>query len=193
MSPIESISYDALRARVVADLGRVARDREHVAHALGMRPEELRLDPEHRRVARRQVRDRLEARRPLDRARDHEGADPGPRCRVVVHVDEADEHPRPRARAPPRAGRARTLRAGVELHRDDELALAQRRAEPRLELLLAERDRDLRARRACSRARTGRSASIAALIAAISVGVVPQQPPITRAPRSRACAANSAK
>ena len=28
---------------------------------------------------------------------------------------------------------------------------------------------------------------------AISVGVVPQQPPISRAPRSRACAANSAK
>ena len=30
-------------------------------------------------------------------------------------------------------------------------------------------------------------------VAAISAGVVPQQPPITRAPRSRACAANSAK
>ena len=39
----------------------------------------------------------------------------------------------------------------------------------------------------------GRFASIAPRIAAISAGVVPQQPPITPAPRLRACAANSAK
>ena len=38
-----------------------------------------------------------------------------------------------------------------------------------------------------------RSSSTALRIAAISVGVVPQQPPMIRAPSSRACAANSAK
>ena len=38
-----------------------------------------------------------------------------------------------------------------------------------------------------------RSSSTAFRIAAISVGVVPQQPPMMRAPSSRACAANSAK
>ena len=44
-----------------------------------------------------------------------------------------------------------------------------------------------------SGARGSRFTVSASWIAAISVGVVPQQPPITRAPRSRACAANSAK
>ena len=44
-----------------------------------------------------------------------------------------------------------------------------------------------------SGARGLRSSSTAERIAAISAGVVPQQPPITFAPRSRAWAANSAK
>ncbi len=51
----------------------------------------------------------------------------------------------------------------------------------------------------CLRSRTRkepaglRPASTASRIAAIWAGVVPQQPPITRAPSARACAANSAK
>ena len=53
---------DAARARVVADLGRVAGDREDVADALGVRAEQHRLEAEDRVVARRQVRDRLERR-----------------------------------------------------------------------------------------------------------------------------------
>ena len=52
---------DAARARVVADLGRIAGHREHVADAARVRAEELRLEAHDRRVARRQVRDRLDA------------------------------------------------------------------------------------------------------------------------------------
>ena len=47
--------------------------------------------------------------------------------------------------------------------------------------------------RTTSRVRGLRSSSTAFRIAAIWVGVVPQQPPMMRAPSSRACAANSAK
>ena len=81
----------------------------------------------------------------------------------------------------------------VELDRDHELALSKRSREPRLARLLAQRHGELalleveRATAACGRPST------AELIAAISVGVVPQQPPMMRAPSSRACAANSAK
>ena len=75
---------DAARARVVADLGRVARDREDVADAFRVRAEQQRLEPHHGRVARRQVRDRLDAARALDRARRHHRAHPArapSRCR----------------------------------------------------------------------------------------------------------------
>ena len=81
----------------------------------------------------------------------------------------------------------------VELDRDDELALRGAAA--------AARSRAAPSPWATSSAlverRTGataaRFASIAPRIAAISAGVVPQQPPIMPAPRLRACAANSAK
>ena len=46
---------------------------------------------------------------------------------------------------------------------------------------------------AVKRIRGSRSSSTAAVIAAIWAGVVPQQPPMIRAPRFLACAANSAK
>src|ERR671937_3087758 len=52
---------DAARARVVTDLGRIARYREDVANALGMRAEEERLEAHDRGVPRRDVRDRLDA------------------------------------------------------------------------------------------------------------------------------------
>ena len=115
---------DAARARVVADLGRVAGDREHVAHAFGVRAQQQRLEPEHGRVARRQVRDRLEPAGALDRAGDHQRADPGASGRVVVHVHELHE-----AGALERLGdleqpAARAAERRVELHRDHELAFA---------------------------------------------------------------------
>src|SRR3712207_8424110 len=49
---------DAARTRVVAHLGRVAGDCEHVAHALRVGAQQHRLEPHHGPVARRQVRDR---------------------------------------------------------------------------------------------------------------------------------------
>ena len=54
----------------------------------GVRAEQERLEAGNRHVARRQVRDRLDPRRPLDRDRSHDPAHPGPRARVVVDVDE---------------------------------------------------------------------------------------------------------
>ena len=119
---------DPLRAGIVADLGRVAGDREHVAHGLRVRAEQQRLEPEHGRVARRQVRDRLEARRSLDRARDHQRADPGACSRVVVHVDEPHEPRLLERRRDLEQAAARAAERRVELHRDDELARAERLA-----------------------------------------------------------------
>ena len=82
---------DAARARVVADLGRVAGDGEDVADALGVGAEQHRLQAHHGVVARRQVRDRLDAgRRARSRPRPSASSCRRGRSRVVVDVDEAD-------------------------------------------------------------------------------------------------------
>ena len=78
----------------------------------------------------------------------------------------------PRRRTRPRAAPAR----------------ARSRAAPRRATTTSSRSAQLE-----RRARPGARPRSPSRIAAISAGVVPQQPPISRAPRSRACAANSAK
>ena len=115
----------AAAARVVAGLGRVAGDGEDVPNALRVRAEQDRLEPGQRHVARRQVRDRLDAGEALDRDRGHDPAHARAGARVVVHVDElrlvrvADGARRRDERLGVRAERR------VELHRDDELALVE--------------------------------------------------------------------
>ena len=81
---------DALRSRVIASLGRVAGDGEHVANALRVRAEQHRLETGDRGVARGEVRDRLEPDDALDRRRGDEAAHPRSRARVVVDVDDVD-------------------------------------------------------------------------------------------------------
>ena len=86
---------------------------------------------------------RLEPGGSLDRARHHQGADPGAGGGIVVDVDELDETrglELLRDLDEPPAG---TAERRIELHRDDELPLAKRRCKARLPLLLAERRRDL--------------------------------------------------
>ncbi len=94
-------------------------------------------------VARRQVRDRLDPGRPLDRGREEDRVHPRARAGVVVHVDESDS-----------AGVLQRLRQvdepadvpaerRVELDGDDPLLLPERAGQPRLGLLLAERDDEL--------------------------------------------------
>ena len=80
----------------------------------------------------------------------------------------------------------------VELDRTTNRGSRAGRVRAGLVLLRGGRDGEL-ALGGLERHARSRPSSIAARIAAISVGVVPQQPPITRAPSSRACAANSAK
>ena len=111
VSPIESISYTPCEPGIVADLGWVARDGEDVPDTFRVRAEELRLDAEDARVARRQVRDRLETRRALDRAGDHQRVDAGAGRRVVVDVDELDEPRGLELAARPRADRGSSRRA----------------------------------------------------------------------------------
>ena len=90
-----------------------------------MRAEQERLEPGDRRVARRQVRDRLDPAGALDRDRGHDAAHPRAGARVVVDVDEvrlarlAQGMARLDQRAVVRAERR------VELDRDDELLLAE--------------------------------------------------------------------
>ena len=82
---------DAARAGVVADLGRIAGDREHVADTGRVRAEQDRLEPHDRRVARGHVRDGLDRARLLDRGRDDDRAHARARPRVVVDVDDVHE------------------------------------------------------------------------------------------------------
>ena len=133
----------AARTRVVAGLGRVARDGEDVADALGVRAEQHRLEPRDRRVARREVGDGLEADDALDGRGGDEPVHARPRARVVVHVDDIDvpgglERPRQlehRVRVP--AARR------IDLDGDDELAFAELSLKQRLALGLRRGDDDL--------------------------------------------------
>ena len=96
--------------------------------------EQHRLEPHHRRVARGDVRDRLDPAAALDRDGGHQRVHPRPRHRVVVDVDEADPA---RLREPPRDRQHRFVVAAlrrVELDRDDPFALAQRTREAGLTL-----------------------------------------------------------
>ena len=123
---------DAACARVVAFLGRVAGDREHVVDSLGVGAEQERLEPRDRHVARRQVRNRLDPAGTLDRDRGHDAAHARAGARVVVDIDEVRlaRLAQGMARLDERAvvGAER----GVELDRDDELLLAEHPGEPGL-------------------------------------------------------------
>ena len=100
----------------------------------GVRAEQHRLEAHDRRVARGQVRDRLDAALPLDRGRDDQRVHADPRGRVVVDVDVAGEA----GVAHPRGDLEQALVVGaerrVDLDRRDEPALAQVGREPRLVL-----------------------------------------------------------
>ena len=172
---------DAARARVVADLGRVAGDREDVAHALGVRAEQHRLEAE-RSSQSRVVRCGTVSSPALalDRAGDHQRAHAGARGRVVVDVDEADAARVARARAR-RSSRPRLEppSGGSSCTETTNSPSRSARAKLGLALLLAERRDELALVRPRAARAPARFSSIAARIAAISVGVVPQQPPIT--------------
>ncbi len=105
-----------------------------------MRAEELRLEAHDRGVARRQVRDRLDAGGALDLDREHERACSGAGGRVVVDVDEARlpgvlegpgdlDHPCVAA-----------AERRVDLDREDPLVLAEGAGELRFLSLLGDRD-----------------------------------------------------
>ncbi|MCZ7589957.1 MAG: hypothetical protein M5U27_14090 [Gaiella sp.] len=116
---------DAARARVVADVRRVARHREHVPDALGVGAEQHALEPHHRRVARRYVGDGLDSRLPLERRRRHQRVHSRAGHRVVVDVDEPGVPRRPdRARGLDEPLERAALRR-VELDRHDPVALAK--------------------------------------------------------------------
>ena len=134
---------DAARARVVADLRRVAGDREDVADTFCVRAEQHRLEAHHRPVARREMRDRLEPALALDRRRHHERAHAGARRRVVVDVDESDASGLPQCTRGLDQARAVRAQRRIELDGDDPFVLAQRAGEAGLALLLAERDDEL--------------------------------------------------
>ncbi len=182
----------AVRAGVVAGLGRVARDGEDVAHAFRMRAEQDRLEPGDRRVARRQVRDRLDAGVRARSRRRHDPAHARARARVVVHVDElrlarlADRMRRRDQRLGIRAERR------IELHGDDERPRRRAGAAAASARSTAGTRRDRLALAHEERARRCAFSSTAARIAAICAGVVPQQPPMmprrarAPAPRTRA-------
>src|SRR5438309_224191 len=68
----------------VARHGRAARDREDVPDTLGVGAEEDRLEAGERHVARRQMRNGLDAGEPLDGDRRHDPAHSRARPRVVV-------------------------------------------------------------------------------------------------------------
>src|SRR4051794_12476284 len=96
-----------------------------------MRAEEHGLEPVDRRIARREMRDRLDAREALDRDTRHQAAHAGTRSWVVVHVDELRL---PRVAHGPRSREKRlSVRAErwVELHRHDELAALEKLLQPR--------------------------------------------------------------
>ena len=116
---------DAVRARIVAGLRRVTGHGEDVAHALCVRAEQHRLETVDRRVARREMRDRLDAREPFDRDTHHDPAHPSACTGIVVHVDELRL---PRFAHGMRGGEQQLgIRAErrIDLHRDDELSVTQ--------------------------------------------------------------------
>ena len=184
----------APRTRVVAGLGRVARDREDVSDSFGVRAEEH----------------RLEARRWTSLSVSGAGSSRSRRLRSIV----ADAiNPLMRARARGLSFTSTTSTCAGLLQRAGEV-------EHRLRLAAARAGRSRRRRRTrpcgasaggasparaagaattSSRSRTTSGAlgrrpwSTASRIAAICVGVVPQQPPMMRAPSSWAWAAKSAK
>ena len=184
--------------RVVADPRRVAGQRDDVADPERVGAEQLRLEGHQVPVARRAVDEALEVEVVLDPERHGQGAHPDPGHRRVGDVDEVDAGV---AQEP--GGLDRPLDADaprrVDLDRDDETAgleqLGQagrgrrvvgggRGGRPVRE---GGRDRgSVGVGRARGRLvpRSPRAASIAARIAAMCSGVVPQQPPTIRAPAS---------
>ena len=108
-----------------------------------MRAEQHRLEAGDRRVARREVRDGLQADDALDRRGGDEAAHTRPGSRVVVHVDDVDV-PRALQRAGElehRLGVSASRR--VDLDRDHELAIAELALQHRLVLGLGRRDDEL--------------------------------------------------
>ncbi len=175
---------DAARAGVVADLGRVAGDREHVADSFGVGSEQDRLEAHDRRVARGEVRDRLDPDRALDRRGDDQRVHPHAGGRVVVDVHVARRVPsrgrRRRPRAGPRSWRRAADRSGSRSPIGPRAGRLARRVSCSSRSTRTASSRSTTAER---RPRGEVLLDRPPVIAAISVGVVPQQPPISLAPR----------
>ena len=182
--------------RIVADPRRVAGQRDDVADAERMGAEQLGLEGHQVPVARRAVDEALEVEVVLDPERHGQGAHPDPGHRRIGDVDQVDAGV---AQEP--GGLDRPLDADaawwVDLDRDDEVA-GRRAARPggsgvaRRWRLSARGDRSARVvviearsvsvEAGAAGAAVASSASIAARIAAMCSGVVPQHPPTIRAP-----------
>ena len=183
------------RARKIADPRRVAGERQDVADAERVGAQQLRLERHEVPVAGRDVDDALEVEVVLDPERHGERAHPHPGHRRVADVDDVDagvlEHAGRLDRALDADGARR-----VDLDRDDVAAVRRGPARAatvaaaasvaaatsaRIEVVGAARA-PLPAPRRHRSAPT--RASIAARIAAMCSGVVPQQPPTIAAPAS---------
>jgi hypothetical protein len=88
--PVVLIGYpgNGPLTRIPGRLGWVARDREHVSDSLCMGAEERRLESRDREIARCQMRDRLDARDPLDRRGGHQPAHARAGSRGVVDGED---------------------------------------------------------------------------------------------------------
>ena len=172
---------------------RVARHREDVPDALRVRAEQHAFETHDRRVARCDVRDRLD---PHSRSIATDAISAFIRARAIGLSLMSTKPTRPDSRSVRATSSTAVVRAAlrrIELDGDDPLAFPQRARERRLvgsrrgrrrRLLVARLER--RARRALRRRPRSRIASICA-------GVVPQQPADDPGAERDACAANSAK
>ena len=157
-----------------------------------MGTQQQRFEADDRRVTRRQMRDRLDAGEALDRDRRHDPAHAGAGARVVVDVDDVDA-----LALPQRGGR---LEQAALLPPSGGSSCTEMTNSPSRSMRWSSVSRARPPAQPAGRApapRNGRpgggSRRPPGRIAATWAGVVPQQPPISRAPSSRAWAANSPK
>ena len=124
------------------------------------------------------MRDRLDLGAALDRRGDHQRAHPGAGGGVVVDVDPADAPGLLQRACDFQQPSAVAAERGIELDGDDPLPGCQRTREP-VSFCSSPSATTSSGASKTSGARGLRSSSTADRIAAISAGVVPQQPPIT--------------
>ena len=182
---------DARRPGQVADPRRVPGQGEDVADPEGVRPEQLRLEGHEVPVAGRDVDDALEVQVVLDPERDGQRPHPHAGHRRVADVDGIDAGRLEQARGLDRALDADRARR-VDLDRDHEPPLGEGPREAGGRGHVAGRGVAVDPTARCGTAPgapsvgalTGEPArtSIAARIAAMCSGVVPQQPPTIAAP-----------